>query len=517
MGAHPWPDAVTCLRTLRWLILGLAVSACVPAPSTPAPPPLPTSLPGVTETLLATINYETWVGDTFVVSPDGRRIAYAQRRSDGHVMYLDGEPFGPYDGVQQMPPVFAPDSSSLAFGVEVGDDRYMVAGELRFGPYEEVGVPVFASGGRGFAFKFRRDGLESVSVSGEIQAAFDQVDNPHLSPNGDRLIYSARRQAEWFAVVDGIEGPAYDDVFIPADPFSPDGSKYVYLAVEGSDWYVQTESGSHGPFAAIAQRSAVFSNDGTRMAFVGQRDVRWQVVVDGRPSRLYDVVTPPIFSNDSQHVAYAGGWGGRSYIVFDDETFGPYDAISAVGGLAHAPHGRRFAHAAQIGSEWFIVADGVRGPSFDAVGPPVFSPDGSGLAYIGLRGEEWFVIVDGEEQGPFVSVLAESLTFSAGGEHLAFVVQAGPFQLVVLDGERGKAYDSILANSLVFGPEGGPLAYAASEGEARFVVVGGAEGPPFEAVIAGRQTPIIFDSRTRLHYLGVRGSEVFLVEVDAQE
>jgi hypothetical protein len=50
----------------------------------------------------------------------------------------------------------------------------------------------------------------------------------------------------------------------------------------------------------------------------------------------------------------------------------------------------------------------------------------------------------------------------------------------------------------------------------RFVVVGGVEGPVFEAIIFTDSAGISFDSADQLHYLGVRGSEVFLVEVEAE-
>jgi hypothetical protein len=56
------------------------------------------------------------------------------------------------------------------------------------------------------------------------------------------------------------------------------------------------------------------------------------------------------------------------------------------------------------------------------------------------------------------------------------------------------------------------LAYAVSHGEARFVVLDGAEGPAFDALILEGQNTIAFDAPNRLHYLGMRGGEIYLVE-----
>jgi hypothetical protein len=77
----------------------------------------------------------------------------------------------------------------------------------------------------------------------------------------------------------------------------------------------------------------------------------------------------------------------------------------------------------------------------------------------------------------------------------------------------GKAYQNIPTGHLVFSRDGAHLAYAASQGESRFVVLDGEGGPGFEALVLGGDSTVVFDAPDRLHYLGVRGREVYLVEV----
>jgi len=85
-----------------------------------------------------------------------------------------------------------------------------------------------------------------------------------------------------------------------------------------------------------------------------------------------------------------------------------------------------------------------------------------------------------------------------------------------VDGKKeGKEYDGIFKNSLIFSSDGNQVAYAAVMispivGPKCFVVVNGKEGKQYDNII--RQGGIIFDSPDSLHYLALKGSDIYLVE-----
>lgn len=491
--------------------IALILTACAQASPTQPSESLPSETLGTEETLIAEIDLDAIAFDTFTVSPNGRRVAYSAQYSDGQRVFLDNVAEGPYEQLQQSPPIFSPDGNHLAYVADVAGERYVVVNGLRIGPYQDIGVPVFSPVDMTLAFKVRLGPWQAIVLGEETLRNYDQVDDPHFGANG-RLAYSARDGDEWFAVIDGEEGARYDDVYFPTRPFSADGRRIAYLGVRAEDWYVVVDGEEFGPYAGVPDGGLTFSPDGSHVAYLVQVGEWWRVIVDGAAGRLFDSAGAPAFSADGAHWMHPAAWGGRSYLVLDGATLGPYRAVAPSPGVAFGPQGGRFAYFAQDGDSWFAFADGERGPGFEAIAPLslAFSPDGENLAYAGLRGEEWFVVSQGRELGPYEAVVDGSFAFSPDGNRLAFIIQSGETYRVVLDGVLGMPYATIL--HVVFSPDGNRLAYAASQGESRFVVLDGEEGPGFEALILGAVGTIVFDGRDDLHYLGVRGSEIYLVE-----
>jgi hypothetical protein len=58
---------------------------------------------------------------------------------------------------------------------------------------------------------------------------------PVFSADGRRVAYFSRRQAQWFAVVDGTPGPAFDGVH--SATLIAAGSGFEYLATRGGSLY----------------------------------------------------------------------------------------------------------------------------------------------------------------------------------------------------------------------------------------------------------------------------------------
>ncbi|MGH2627204.1 MAG: hypothetical protein ACRDHY_11190, partial [Anaerolineales bacterium] len=295
---------------------------------------------GTRETAIARVDFEAMVPDSFAVSPDGRQVAYSARYRDGSRVFLGLAVSGPYDQIQEAPPVFSLDSRRLAYVAEMRGQRYVIVDGDRLGPYPDVGVPIFSADSTELAFVVKVEAGQAVVAGGEALPAHEQVNDLRWSPDG-RLAYAAREGDEWFAVVDGEAGPGYDEVYLPAELFGRDGRRYAYVGVRGDDWHVVVDGEEHGPYAAVGERGPVFSPDGSRLAYLARAGEWWRVVVDGEAGRLFDEAGAPAFSADGGHWMHPAAWGGRSYLMFDGESLGPYAAVAPSGGMAFGPEGER--------------------------------------------------------------------------------------------------------------------------------------------------------------------------------
>jgi hypothetical protein len=118
-----------------------------------------------------------------------------------------------------------------------------------------------------------------------------------------------------------------------------------------------------------------------------------------------------------------------------------------------------------------VVVDGVEGKEYDGAASLVFSPDSGRVAYGAQRGGKWLVVVDGVE---------------------------------------GKEYDAI--RDPVFSPDSQRVACGAGRSGKWLVVVDGVEGKEYDGFLKGSR--MVFDSRSQLHTLALRGGEILRVEVE---
>jgi hypothetical protein len=108
----------------------------------------------------------------------------------------------------------------------------------------------------------------------------------------------------------------------------------------------------------------------------------------------------------------------------------------------------------------------------------------------------------------FSSWIQESFTVSPDSQRVAYVAQLGDKQLVVVDGKEEEPYDGI--GTLIFSLDSQRVAYGAQVGDKWFVVVDGKEEKPYDGIVRGGS--IIFDSADSLHYLALKGADIYLVE-----
>ena len=151
------------------------------------------------EKLITKIDFSTWISESFTVSPDGRRVAYAARMGGKRMVVVDGAEGKLYDNVAA--PIFSPGGKRVAYGALMGDKRLVVV-----------------------------DGAE-----GKLYDGIGKGD-PIFNPDGKRVAYGARMGNKQMVVVDGEEGKRYDGVL--TEIFFDSATSFHYLAYRGDEVYL---------------------------------------------------------------------------------------------------------------------------------------------------------------------------------------------------------------------------------------------------------------------------------------
>ncbi len=173
-----------------------------------------------------------------------------------------------------------------------------------------------------------------IVIDGKEGKAYTQV-------QGDSVVFSADKKAmayvagdgnKNFVVLDGKEGPAFDDVYDLR--FSPVGSRLVYGAQRGLEHFVVEGGKEHGPYENIQRGSLVFRPDGKDIAWTAfGADGNWHVCLNGKTidegcDRIISQIT---FADGVSAPAYVGRYvsdGKPSFAMSYGGRLGrAYDAI----------------------------------------------------------------------------------------------------------------------------------------------------------------------------------------------
>jgi WD40 repeat protein len=208
-------------------------------------------------------------------SPDGNRFAYLATDFATLFFVLDGKEMSTPFSIESV--VFSPDSRRVAYvGGNAKGDRFTVIDgkETVYKSHGFMGGPIgwrglrFSPDSRHVAFGARDDNRgkgEFVVVDGKEGPLYDNVDGKNLafSPDSNHLAYIARTGKKFFAVVDGQEGKRYDGLFPPI-AFSADGKHAAYLVQLGKNSWAAVIDGEEGePSFSIVPESARFDSSGS--------------------------------------------------------------------------------------------------------------------------------------------------------------------------------------------------------------------------------------------------------------
>ena len=228
-------------------------------------------------------------------SPDSQRFAHAVRRKNKETVTRDGKEGKAYDDV--FYPLFSPNSKSLVYWTRTADRKTVsvvwdekvvgrMTGEakLAFSPdsrqlawgthngevyrcgktatriasgHDTASVPVFSPDGKHVAYAAGKDLTWGVYVDNQaLRGRYDPKnvwhwsgpggggtkmslkDTPGFSADGRHIFFkgtrgAARRNRKQFIVIDGIEGPPHDAVWIP-DDFKSYPKRLRYVVRDGT-------------------------------------------------------------------------------------------------------------------------------------------------------------------------------------------------------------------------------------------------------------------------------------------
>jgi Tol biopolymer transport system component len=289
-----------------------------------------------------------------VFSPDSRRVAYRAMHGGKfsvgtsaigrfrQMVVVDGVEGPAYEEVGE--PLFSPDSQHIAYGASVDRRPHMIVDGAPGAAYDRVTFPVFSPDSRRVAY-IAWQGKEMMLVDGAEVTALKAIDGAHdlaFSPDGRRLVYAARRGKQSLVGVNGVPGPAYDEVGVPV--FSSDG-RLAYAARRGDAAFllIEPEPRESTPYVRVG--NPVFSPDGRRLAYWVYDGKQEHVVLDGVAGKPYDGIGKIVFGPDSQHLAYEASignkWHGYKFHLVVDDVDGPEYAPVEIGNPREWRHMRR--------------------------------------------------------------------------------------------------------------------------------------------------------------------------------
>ena len=388
-----------------------------------------------------------------VFDETGEHYAYTENKYEGKLdsawPVVDGAAGEIYGMVANI--AFVPGTSEVVYRVHEENDRgagggrmAWVFGEKREAWYANVeksniypSLPHFSEDGSRHAYAATRSSGRNPKwfavIDGEEGPSYEAVDGLVFSPNGEHVAYRARRAAdEWVVVLDGEEQASFGSVSDPK--FSADSNHLIYTAHREREMaYEERFVVIDGESVSDTDVSHHFINDpapvvfnprDNSFAYVAQVElIRQRVVAGSIAGKTYDSVGIPMYSSDGATLTYSAVKDRDSdewFVVVNEKEYGPYheganpkiepglltgssDSLN-VGRPAFYSTENHLAYRAGrkslLGTEEFLVIDGVEHKAYDAVGLPKYTDDGKHYAYEArLSDNSGMLVVDGEEAG----------------------------------------------------------------------------------------------------------------------
>lgn len=325
---------------------------------------------------------------SLVMSPDGRRFAYAARRGRSWSVVVD-EDVGPaWSGIGEI--VFSDDGRHVSYSAQRGRDWFVVHDTSAGPPFDAIlsGSITVSPAGR-MAYAGQRGDSVYVVIDGQAGVAWDGVASLRFDPAGERVAYVGRRGHAVFIVVDGGLQSAYEAV---ADFGWLGDGRIGALVRRERAWFAHIGTARHGPFAAVGALQLAPDS----WAFLARTAEGDRIIEPAGAGPVFDAILP---GSLKLHAAT----GRTAYIAYTPEGMIVVAAGRAgspathISDLTFAADGERFGYIARSDGRDHVVvdhtvhasADAITDLAFDPCGRPAWVTHGSRSSAVNFAGETY--------------------------------------------------------------------------------------------------------------------------------
>ena len=245
----------------------------------------------------------------WTASADGTHVAFVAYDDGKQVLHITGPEFTARspacDAFQLGTLRMDQKARRYACVATDGDGTFVVVGERRFGPWEDVATLVTSELGTA-AWIARRGEELAVVVGGRVGPWFDRVTHLGFAPDGKTAQYVALRGERSFTVI-GTKPTSRDGADESKLPvYSADGAGWAHRARHGEEWRIVTNLSAAAGAASFAQVSVPrIGADGRTLAYVGRAADGDHLVLGGRTCAVFDrIFAGPFLSADGTMVAF---------------------------------------------------------------------------------------------------------------------------------------------------------------------------------------------------------------------
>jgi hypothetical protein len=374
----------------------------------------------------------------------------------------------------------------------------------------------------------------------------------YMSEDGDHLAVVAPKGSRQVMLIDGVEGPVFDE--IPLNSvwngsrqsaamivFSPTGGRSAYVARRAGDFIAVVDGKEAFTLQTPATASAVsygtaanwtflFNHDGSRLAYAAQEAGGWVMIVDGVKSPAYRAIDFTMMALNGKHLLYVAQSADQKWHAVVDGKSGPgYEKISGLkvttDGAHYAFLVNRFAGSTAGKPGAAAVIDGVESPWEQDISDLEQAPDGR-VSYMAMRpqtgpgGNPPHLIAGGLDitwtttfgTGASIgnNLLQYHVAWSPDGKRFACIKMNNPNPgvTVLVNGKpMGPAYRS--ANMLMWSADGAHLAYQAVSESGTFFVLDGEESSGYDWIKEFQWSP---DGKRYAYYAGTSTAITMIVD-----
>lgn len=379
-------------------------------------------------------------------SENGRGVAYISAVRDGSRLVFNGKPGQIYREITDFKLALSPSGSGHTYAAKKGDAWFMVVDGKEYGPYENVGPPVYSPDNKHIAYEVQKKGKWQIAVDHtKFSPAYGSFfEKPYFNADSSRIAY----------VINGDETGKMRLVISDLD-FSK--SKQL----ENNFVYVfQNMDKTH--FAGIVRTSD------NKIRTVKVDMLRPEIVDEGK---VYDDLRNAAFGEHGSTLAYAATERGINMLVINgkEERF----PEAAVVGMTVLRPDNTSAALTMADKEGVFVHQGFVGKSssgdhYEEADGVVYSRDGSKLAFAARNGKSWFLVVNGKKS-PVSFDKIVSVQFVPDGSKVVFRARKADKRLIaVADAMTGsiikeyQGYERVFEP--VFTPDGKSIAYGVKDG-----------------------------------------------------